>query len=1752
MTKKKSGTHSKQITIYGKVYTYNSKKRGYYCGDEKLECVDQLTFGGKVYVYNPQKGGYYCGNKKLKCYDEGGLVYLGEPDVERAQADQYIRLNNGALHLVGHVSSTVNETAVTNATNRGRGQLEQSIVLPGFPLSYEAKGYFQEAVSAGYYYKSCMHRFALESGMVWTTDADVEKQYKYVFERLKAEQAVYETVVPSKELFAHFKKRTIASLKTRMDRGERLTAAENKAYELLTKGNVESFYDFAVQTGVIPEIPSIHVYDFGDDDRKEDSQVIQSLMKARFETDMALHYYLNAMDTSEDLPDLNMSGYDSAQAYHDLVIDASRHQAIKILGISAYGGSSEQFREFKRLKILEYEQKGVNTLSEEDKKIYEALKSGNVNSFMDYYAKCAEISGKSAHEFYVEVYQRPELINQGKASAFEHLFSVISRSRRWADVAHFQSDITQGTSTDSDAVASWALGVPPVTLPAFYGDELDQWGEALKKRVFYEEKRKPEDYLFEWAGELWIGMTDERNYSGLASTHVGTIRSYYQQCEAMKAATQALSKYRSAMAQDKENANAMYRYIGGVQERGIIPYFHDAVPTTAVNVLSQEMDRSIENAADATARGLHDSAYETGIASGAIDVATLPIAITIGGGVTSFLATTGVGIGISIAVLCACEKVEENRIEDAKQYIKSAISDIEANIKLAKKYRDTISNDPRMQNIRDEVKKLLEVKKQQGIATPEEEQLYQYLNEGKLEVDLSLKPSFQINEKLKKPTEAMLKKSEELLTLELEAQMLSLCVSMYEAQQSQTGNEDIYTTARDRAIENQPVGPRLNNEGEIFSENVREANLSLPNVCLNIEPMGYDSDRRKTADPSYKSAVIRSLTRYWDGDTTINRVPEEHLPFFLEHYGNASRGLVVPYGNEDGKCHALFSGYSFLAVKTSTQGPLAKRILEGNASEDDKKIFRILFARVPKARLEEKDNEEDKKKYDALIEEARKVLNKPDLKDDEVYAELLLLNLEKQRQEEVDKHLNELIADLAKLTDDKTTTFTEFYHEYSGKNPISGNITSDEYDFLQAVSHYANGEDTLKHTGVSAQLYRLFPSRDERLQKAKAHGREGEINAQFAAEKELLEDIISILEKAPDAKAVCEKMGWTYENGKIKLESIKFAEQQQGIRDVDLLEYRCCAILRAFEGYRAEKKYQREQEARGMALNDDGVILNDSQGSEPSQIDEQASQDEVATNEEPQNSLSLISMIQNGATPEEIETAIKGNSDLLDEKDAKGYTPLFYAIESKRKDRDLIVYSLVDAGIDIKTPSNDGTTPIQLAVQNKNEYAIEILCITKELSLQDLVGLGSLSHEFAEKTLDYWEKYTLPETKWPKSKEIKNLFKAAIEKDDKAMVAFLLEKEAKNLKRYYKAEIKKYLINSGSVEMLDFIQQQTKSTPLFKGQELNDIREEITQRQQKPQTKTEKFFYYLNEAVKAKKTGNEAALNSAFEGIASSYQGDDGANILSMDPTTGLSAIHLAIQIGDVELLSLLLNDPKVTADFLQSKDNPLEKTALDYAYNFNNEEVITLLEQALFEKGAVLKDYKESQIVLFLAREGNINDLKARFKKGNIDVNKLKDPSGQTVLHWLAKNSRVDFLEEILDNSYSRVTIKDFLTQDKKGKTPLDLIPEEKKKDFVLKYLKKELDKKNKNPSVITELLEQLDEETLKELEKDQKYKSIRRFIQDQLAGISQERAKVSALNPQETNAIAVLNDNAERNITTARGADGVDISYTSSRGRA
>ena len=89
-------------------------------------------------------------------------------------------------------------------------------------------------------------------------------------------------------------------------------------------GHIDSFYEFSVATGVIEAIPPINVYEFGDDSRGADSTKIRNLLVSRLEASLALEYYLSAMDVSSDLPDLDMSSFNSSQAYTDMLVDGPK------------------------------------------------------------------------------------------------------------------------------------------------------------------------------------------------------------------------------------------------------------------------------------------------------------------------------------------------------------------------------------------------------------------------------------------------------------------------------------------------------------------------------------------------------------------------------------------------------------------------------------------------------------------------------------------------------------------------------------------------------------------------------------------------------------------------------------------------------------------------------------------------------------------------------------------------------------------------------------------------------------------------------------------------------------------------------------------------------------------------------------------------------------------------------------------------------------------------------------------------------------------------------------------------------------------------------------------------------------------------------------------------------------------------------------------------------------------------------------
>ena len=222
----------------------------------------------------------------------------------------------------------------------------------------------------------------------------------------------------------------------------------------------------------------------------------------------------------------------------------------------------------------------------------------------------------------------------------------------------------------------------------------------------------------------------------------------------------------------------------------------------------------------------------------------------------------------------------------------------------------------------------------------------------------------------------------------------------------------------------------------------------------------------------------------------------------------------------------------------------------------------------------------------------------------------------------------------------------------------------------------------------------------------------------------------------------------------------------------------------------------------------------------------------------------------------------------------------------------------------------------------------------------------------------------------------------------------------------------------------------------------------------------------------------------------------------------------------------------------MQSSDNSSQKTMLDFAREIHGSksDIFQLVKSVAKEKGSSLYDYSKSQDLHYVARQGDVTYAVKCLKEGRIDVESTTDGAGQTVLHWFAKNDRIDLLTEVLNNGYSDVTIRDFTKTDNKGKSPLDLIPYGKEKvDFVKSCLQKELEEKNPNESVVTELLEQLSEEEVENLmnSKMPGIEKVKGFIDDRLKEVAWEQSR-------ESDASARLGMSSQ-NITQEREMPGV-----------
>ncbi len=364
-------------------------------------------------------------------------------------------------------------------------------------------------------------------------------------------------------------------------------------------------------------------------------------------------------------------------------------------------------------------------------------------------------------------------------------------------------------------------------------------------------------------------------------------------------------------------------------------------------------------------------------------------------------------------------------------------------------------------------------------------------------------------------------------------------------------------------------------------------------------------------------------------------------------------------------------------------------------------------------------------------------------------------------------------------------------------------------------------------------------------------------------------------------------------------------------------------------------------------------------------------------------------------------------------------------------------------------------------------------------------------------------------------------------------------------------------------------------------------------------TDTDKFLEYLHQASICASDENWREYDAKIGEALALYENESNININAVHPQTSKTALMMAVEMGDVGLVSKLLEDPRMTSESLTFKHNG--KTALDMAVANGEGEMIRSLTRVYQERDCNIGDPTAPGKALLLAKEGKIEALLELAEKHRLDIKNTRDADGRSVLHHLASRSDFKTINELLQDSKQDITTQEFVVPDNNGNSALDILASNGQKERVSNFAKvrfyEELQKgAQANVDVVRELLEhggqdilnQRDEygqtpltyaiksgnaqlvnlllsqakECLITLENGEQV-SPEQLARNMLAQAQQsgdEQAKQNAqnvlnciLNSNQNGqgALATLNENSEQRITTVQGADGVAVSHQSPRER-
>ncbi len=173
--------------------------------------------------------------------------------------------------------------------------------IPGIPSNNDLVRIKGDIVFGHFSYERTREAYYLDKNIQYISDKKVETSYKIISDTLNAELGVYKNV-PTRELFEHFRKKTILSLEKKKTEGI-LSFEEDFLLNTLANPEVQSFYDLANEEGWLSIKNSSRMFLENDINNE-----IDQVDRERINVALSLKYYMQMLG-EEDLPCLKLPDY---------------------------------------------------------------------------------------------------------------------------------------------------------------------------------------------------------------------------------------------------------------------------------------------------------------------------------------------------------------------------------------------------------------------------------------------------------------------------------------------------------------------------------------------------------------------------------------------------------------------------------------------------------------------------------------------------------------------------------------------------------------------------------------------------------------------------------------------------------------------------------------------------------------------------------------------------------------------------------------------------------------------------------------------------------------------------------------------------------------------------------------------------------------------------------------------------------------------------------------------------------------------------------------------------------------------------------------------------------------------------------------------------------------------------------------------------------------------------------------------------